>query len=424
MYRAGAASIVITPTEPMWLAGFAVRTKPSNGTLADLKAKALAIWDEHGEPFVIVTMDLIAISRDIATSVAREVETKHKLPRARLLFGVSHTHYGPEVRPDKAPFFHIPPEYAKKIAPLAESLKAKLVALIGDALKDLRPARLFARQGSAGFAHNRRANVDPIDHDVPVLEVTDPEGKRRAIVFGYACHNTTIPPEDGRFCGDWAGFAQQHVEAENPGAVAMFLTGAAADQNPVPRGSIDLSRQYGRELADAVTGALKGEAREIHGPIVAAMEEVPLDFQPLPSREKLEADAAADDVPSRTKARFLLDSLGSGLPTSHPCPVQVIRLGSEMLLLALGGEVVVDYSVKFKSRFATPPDQPGPLVWVAAYCNDMFGYVPTVRVQREGGYEGGRAMLWSALPMPFTETVEPRLTDAVERLVKRTGSSE
>ncbi|HEV2292625.1 MAG TPA: hypothetical protein VGR35_02145 [Tepidisphaeraceae bacterium] len=405
----------------MWLAGFSVRTEPSKGRLSDLHAKALALRHEDEQPFVLVTMDLIAISRDIAATVAREVQRRHGLPRERILFAVSHTHYGPEIRPDKVPFFHIPPEFARKIEPYVDALKTKLIKLIDDALSNMQPVRLLARKGTATFAHNRRAHGPDrvFDHEVPVLDVLDAKnGARRAIVFGYACHNTTIPPEDGRYCGDWAGFAQHHIEADNPGALALFITGAAADQNPDPRGSAEHSRAHGRALADAVADALSsGDAHEINGPIVSAFEEVPLEFLPLPPREQLVAEATSADVAVQTKAQFLLRATQDNrdLPATYPCPVQVVCLASELLLIALGGEPVGDWAVKFKSRFV------GPLVWVAGYSNDMFGYLPTVRVQREGGYEGGRAMLWSALPMPFTETVEPRISEAVDRLVMQIG---
>ena len=40
-WKAGVASVVITPPESMWLAGWAVRIEPSRGTLTELHAKAL-----------------------------------------------------------------------------------------------------------------------------------------------------------------------------------------------------------------------------------------------------------------------------------------------------------------------------------------------------------------------------------------------
>ena len=38
------------------------------------------------------------------------------------------------------------------------------------------------------------------------------------MLFGYACHNTTTGTM--QFNGDYAGWAQEYLEAENPGAVA------------------------------------------------------------------------------------------------------------------------------------------------------------------------------------------------------------
>src|SRR5690349_13312225 len=141
-YRAGAASVVITPRESTWLAGLAVRTTPSRGTINDLRAKALVIEDAAGERLVIVTMDLIAVRPQIASAVTAEVSRRHGLSRERLLFAASHTRYGPEVRPDKVEFFKIPPEYAARIEPYVAELIPKLVDLIGRAIRNFVPARL------------------------------------------------------------------------------------------------------------------------------------------------------------------------------------------------------------------------------------------------------------------------------------------
>jgi neutral ceramidase len=92
-----------------------------------------------------------------------------------------------------------------------------------------------------------------------------------------------------------------------------------------------------------------------------------------------------------------------------------VRIGDDLLMIVMSGETVVDWSIKFKREFADRAR----LVWVAGYCNDMYGYVPTRRIQQEGGYEGGRANLWSWVPAPFTDDVENRITDAVRRLVNR-----
>jgi hypothetical protein len=399
----------------MWLAGWAARRKPGLDKAEDLFCKALALEDRFGQRVVIVTLDLIAVPRDMALSVFKKVRDRWNLSRDCLLFNASHTHSGPEVRPDKVPFFEIPPEFAAKIGPYASWLDEQITNAIGSALKDIKPANLNVASAKADFAHNRRASGGPADHDVPVLEVADITGQPVAILFGYACHNLTLPLSFCQYHGDYAGLAQEHLQQAFPGASALFLTGAAADQDPAPRGDVESTDRHARTLAAAVQQALAGSKRPITGRLRAAFEEVALNFLPLPSAESLKADIASDDAPRRRKAGFLRSAIAEGrtFPTMYPCPVQVLRFGDELLLIALGGEPVAEYAQMCKAEFA------GPMVWVAGYSNDMFGYLPTRRVLLEGGYEGGRALLWSALPAPFAESAEEDLMRMVRRLVQR-----
>jgi hypothetical protein len=417
-WKAGVAKTVITPTEPMWLAGWAVRTEPARGTLTDLFAKALAIEDSHGGRFVLVTADLIAISREIGDTVTEQAHRRWNLPRERLMFCASHTHGGPEIRPDKAQFFHIPPEYARKIEPYVSWLTDRLVETVGAALADPKPTRLLVRRTMETFAHNRRG-AEAVDHDVPVLEVTGCGGYLpKAVVFGYACHNLTMPPDDYRYSGDYAGFAQRALEGHN--TAALFVAGAGADQNPEPRGTLALTQSHGRKLSFSICRCLEEHpVIEITRPLRPTYGEVPLAFQPAPTRHVLEADRASDDPLRRAKAEHLLGRLdrGEAMPTSFPCPIQVVRFGDQLLLIAIGGEPVVDYAHELKRRYGGG----GRVVWVAGYANDMFGYVPSAAVLREGGYEGTRSLLWSALPAPFAENTEQRLLDGIDRLVQQVG---
>jgi len=465
-YKASTATVCITPDEPLWLAGYAARTAPARGKISDLYASALALEDETGQRFVIASMDIIAISPVIAEPVVDAVRNHHGIERQQVLLSATHTHYGPEFRPDKQVFFNIPTEYGAKLPAVAEKLSAALTQAIDQALARLEPVRLFARKTTAGFAHNRRREgaasratpgtrqpvmpdagsppqfggptaEDVVDHDVPVLDCVDASGKHQAILFGYACHNTTIPPDDLRYCGDWAGFAKDQLQAANPGSTVLFIPGAGADQDPEPAGSVELSRQHGREIADAVQHSLDEPGVEITGPIRTEREDVPLPLLPI-TTDSLKQMLDSDDPPQRVKAKFILDQLARGeqLIESYSAPIQVVRFGNELFLIALSGEPVVDWAHKFKqgagsrergARDATPssllPAPGSPLYWVAGYCNDMFGYVPTRRVQAEGGYEGGRANLWSWMPAPFTDDVEDRITAAVHRLVERVSES-
>ncbi len=415
-WKAGVAAEKITPGDSMWLAGWAARRQPAQGKAGELFCKALALEDSGSGRAVIVTLDVIGVSREFADAVAAKVMAASGLPRERLLFNASHTHTGPEVRPDKIPFFEIPPEFGAKIGPYLRGVQVLTTDVIIAALKNLRPASLCVRQSTVTFAQNRRAAGGPVEHAVPDSR-SDGRWKalRLAVLFGYACHNLTLPPTFCKYHGDYAGLTQRKIEQEFPGATAMFLAGAGADQDPAPRGTMELAEQHAQLLALSVQQSLAVQGKGVGGSLRVAFEEVALEFQPVASREALSADLKSDDGPRRRKAEFLLEAMAErrALTPAYPCPIQVLRLGDELLLIALGGEPVAEYALKCRAEFA------GPMVWVAGYSNDMFGYLPTKQVLAEGGYEGGRALLWSALPAPFTEATEETVMAGIRRLVKR-----
>lgn len=425
-WKVGVARVKITPEQSMWMAGYAARKKPSEGVAQELFAKALAVEDSTGRRVVIVTTDLIGIPRDLRKWMEEQVLAKYQLPRESLLLNASHTHCGPELRMQRVPVEGSAEEVEQRMQralSYMEQLKAKLVALVGDALKSLEPARLDYLQARCGFAMNRRRPTDsgvtnsphsdgPVDHQVPVLRVTGGDGKVRALLFGYACHNTTLPFYF--FCGDYAGFAQQYLEESRPGTTALFFMGCGGDQNPYPRGQIERAQQHGRTLATAVEAALETVPRPVRGTLRLAYDEIPLAFAPPPSREGLLARAEAGKEPEASHARRLLKQLETDgkIRDEYSYPIQVVAFGQDWLVVALAGETVIDYSLRIKRELAHRN------VWVAGYSNDVFGYVPSRRVLEEGGYEAGGAMLWGSLPGPFAPDVEDRIMKRVLELTK------
>ncbi|MGH7199679.1 MAG: neutral/alkaline non-lysosomal ceramidase N-terminal domain-containing protein, partial [Planctomycetaceae bacterium] len=390
----------------------------------DLFAKALAIEDAAGTRLVIVTTDLIGIPRALRDSVAAQAQERFGLAPESVLLNASHTHCGPELRAAKASLYDLGAERVAQAREYIRSLEDKLVKLIGDALADLQPAAVSYTHARAGFAMNRRLpsgegfrnhpNPDgPVDHDVPVLRIDSPDGRLKAVLFGYACHNTTL--SFYQFCGDYAGFAQYALEADHPGVTALFFMGCGGDQNPYPRRELEHAQQHGRHLANAVETALLAPAKPLTGPLRLAYEEVVLEFAAAPTREELEKLAETGNRYDRRKSALLIEQLDTAgrINSEYSYPVQVVRIGDELTMVALAGEVVVDYSLRLKRELNDP------IIWIAGYSNDVFGYVPSVRVLKEGGYEGGGAMRYTTLPGPFAESVEERIIAKVHELVRR-----
>lgn len=413
-WKAGAAAIDITPEGPVWMAGYGSRNKPSEGVAQRLYAKALAVEDNTGSRMVFVTLDLIGVPRPVRESVERQAGERHGLRPESILLNASHTHSGP------SPYGRGVgnPAFVAKADAYGRTLEGKIVEVIGEALSRSESASLYYTRARAGFAMNRRLPVGteirnspnpdgPVDHDVPVLRVMGRDGKLKAILFGYACHNTVT----GLYTinGDYAGYAQAYLQESRPGVVALFMMGAGGDQNPYPRHvSLEQSAQHGRTLANAVEAALSVVTqRPVIGPLRSAYGHAELDFADI-SRADLERRARSRNSAEKTRAEELLKKLDAGesLPKSYPCPVQVVQFGTDLTLAAIGGETTVDYSLRLKRELGGGRAA----VWVAGYSNDGFGYLGSRRVIIEGGYEGYSANL-ARHPGPWATTTEDRVIE-------------
>jgi hypothetical protein len=173
--------------------------------------------------------------------------------------------------------------------------------------------------------------------------------------------------------------------------------------------------RHGQTVAAAVSEVLEGKMKPVNGALRAAFESVEVPFQMPPSREELTARLKDPNAARRRNARWLLDALerDGRIRTSYPDPVQVWQFGDGPTLIALGGELVVDYALRFKAKYGSTN------TWIAGYSNDVFGYVPSRRVLKEGGYEGGDALINRPFPGPFAPEIEETLATKVDELVQK-----
>jgi hypothetical protein len=254
----------------------------------------------------------------------------------------------------------------------------------------------------------------PNDYAVPVLQAHDLEGNLFATSFGYACHPTVL--SSYQWSGDYPGFAQIALEDRFPGITAQFFQGCGADQNPLPRRSVNLAKQYGLELAAAVERVLKEDLEPIPSDLRTGYTEIDLSFTEHPAIQSLEKIATESNINYQQQwAQRMISKLGKGesLPTSYSYPIQIWKLGSQPIV-ALGGEVVVDYAITLKRIF-------GQHTFVMGYCNDVMGYIPSVRILREGGYEGATSQIVYDLPSTWTADIEANIVYTIVQLAKDTG---
>ncbi|MFQ5733172.1 MAG: neutral/alkaline non-lysosomal ceramidase N-terminal domain-containing protein [Planctomycetaceae bacterium] len=419
VWQAGFARVAITPAEPMFASGYGSRSKPSKGKIHDLYVRVAAFQDPAGRRLLVVSLDLIGVPKSLADYLTGRIAKRHGIQRADVMLCASHTHCGPALDDKLSHMLALTEKDWAAIRRNQKRLNANILKAVNAAVKDLRPAKLSAGNGRTGFAVNRRKPIGkgPTDHDVPVLRVASADGKSlRGVIFGYACHNTTL--RFFQWCGDYAGFAQLDLETRHPGAVAMFFSGCGADQNPLPRRTVELCAKYGRMLSEAVNTVMAGRMTEIERPVATGFRTVDLSFDAIPPKVHWERQLKTGNRYQKARARILLEEIAANgaLRKTYPYPVQVWDLGGKITWVALGGEVVVDYSLRLKKEL------PG-TTWVAGYANDVMAYIPSERVLKEGGYEGGRSMLYYQLPTKWKAGLEDRIVNTVKSLVKAGGRS-
>ena len=415
-WKAGVARLDITPQEPIWMSGYAARTKPSAGVLHPLWAKALAIDDGRGGRAVIVTTDLIGLPRAITDAVSARAAKAWGLERSQIVFNSSHTHTGPIVRHSLVNIANIPASEMPAIERYGDRLTEQLEQVIAAALGKLEAATVSYHESKATFAINRRSfPVKPVDHTVPTLKVTAADGRLMAAVFGYACHNTTLTAQFHELSGDYAGFAQIEFEKAHPGAVGLFMLLAAADQNPNPRSELRLAQEHGAALAGAVSEAIRKPGTAVNGRLRTAFQLTDLPFAP---RERADFEAELKDTNQFKvrRAEMMIAAMDARRAvTKVAYPVQAVRFGSTVTLLALGGELVMDYNLQIKAAF------PKEKLIVAGYSNDVMCYIPTRRILNEGGYEANDSMIYFGQPGPFAPEVEDLVMNSMKRVLARVG---
>ena len=427
MTAVGAAEIDITPDYSVRLSGYGNRRAASEGIAQRIWAKAVAIGgDDPGGPALLINLENCSAPAELVNEVATRLEKTHQIPRERIVVCATHSHTAPHLAASLSFLFPepLPPEQQENAERYTAELKDQLVRVAERALENRRPAHLAWGAGTVGFAANRRVLKDgswvgfgttpegPVDHSLPLLVARDAHGKPIAIVANYACHCTTLGGDFNQICGDWAGYAQQYLQEDHPGAIAMMLIGCGADANPEPRGGLEVCQQHGRAVAAEVNRLLETELQPLPAQIRCRFSRIELPLAAPPSRDQWQQWAQGNDARARL-ARHFLERLDRGeiLPQTVPYPVGTWTFGDKLAMVFLGGEVVVDYAIRMKEEFDDSR------LWITAYANATPCYIASKRILQEGGYEADGSMIYYGQPARLAPETEDLIVDTVQKLL-------
>jgi hypothetical protein len=399
---------------------------PATEKAHDLWAKALVIEGPDKSRMAIITTDVLGLTPEIKRNVTDSLMKKHHLQPANILLNSSHTHSGPFIWPALGMIGDPDSTTLRAYTNYNKQLTVAMIESVSMAIQSMQNVQLSSAHGEAGFAKYRRrvfaeggpngtASAGPVDHDVPVLKAASNDGKILAILFGYACHNTTVTGENNIVNGDYAGFAQMELEKKYPGATALFFLGCAGDQNPQPRGTLALAEVHGKTLASAVEKALSGNLTVVNGSVKAKITTVELDLEPY-TIQQYRQHIMTGSVYQQRRARLMIEALNRGWQIDkYQYPVQAFRIGNELTMISLAGEVVVGYSLAIKQAY------PKENLFVAGYCSEVICYIPTKKILEEGGYEAVDNMMYYGMAGPFAKTIEVKILETVKSTVKALG---
>jgi hypothetical protein len=368
--QVGIATADITPEGPVWMAGFAARTKPSEGVCKELKAQCV-VFDNGVTRLAFVAFDLCKIFEPQLEDL-RAAAQKAGIPPQHVMTNASHTHSGPLL--------------SQKNSGYVALFKARTDPLFAAAVVGLQPAVLDYTVGSCTMAINRRQldgegkatgmRPEPrkqIDPDVPILRVLSPEGAVRAIIFGYACHPSTM--SSYQVGPDYVGYARDWIAAAYPHCVPIFLQGCGGDIKPrytTPQGRfgyvlldpVATTAELGHELGRAVVSALVVPP----GPVPAGRPSAPQEAITAPVH--LAGIIERVGVPDKSDPEH----------KSHPIYMGAWRVG-DVYIFGSQCELCSSIGLRIKRELS------GLRVWTNGYTHWGGGYIPDAASYPEGGYE-------------------------------------
>ncbi len=415
-FEVGFGRANITPSFPVPLGGYATRTQLVSAVDKPIWARAVVWKDASGALALMISLEVVGWSRILREGLCAWVLERYGIGGDACFLNATHTHSAPMVEGSIDNLVLSVEGFSEARSRYFRFLEERIKEAVEQAFSSLFPARMYFTQTQAGFAVNRRRThpdcahlPGPVDHDVPIIKIYDKANELKGILFGYACHTTVL--NDDIIHGDWAGIAMESLEERHSGICALYLAGCGADQNPLPRRSKKLRDAYGMIMAEAISQA--GEGIPLDGILTTRRSVVELPLQRLPQVEEIETLLEKAPPLYQFGYRNFLQQAKTpqGLADIVPLEIVVWQFGSNLCLIGMSGEIVVDYALRFKMSYGANS------TWVCGYTGVLEAYIPSERVLAEGGYEAGESQFWFGWAAPFATGLEEKIIKTVEKLL-------
>jgi len=422
---AGAARVKLDPPAGLAMLGYGNRVGRNNGVHDDLAAQALVL-DDGANKIAIVGVDLLALGARIADDIRERAAARTGIPADSILVCATHTHSAPAFNIFATPRADAKPVDGRDLE-WERALPKKIASVIVAAHSNLEPTTIRAAAAPFKLGINRRlmrprrqiqlaANRSgPADAEVVALGAYRPNGTAIAFVMNYPCHGVVLCEDNLLYSRDWPGFAMDEIESASASSTAsrpisIFLQGATGNIDPRSRGNFEVAEQNGRAMGRAAFDALQRASSLNDARISSRRIALNLALKDLSADLAIARDCAAETQASLDSHRggegyqlkrlrdhhaqslaalTALEALEEQNRRDRRVDMARRELATAMSIVTVGnlalvgipGELFVELGLALKANphFAQ--------TFVAGYCNDLIGYIPTRAAYAEGGYE-------------------------------------
>ncbi len=377
--------ISTTEDEHVMLAGFAARSKLSNGIHQHIFTHCLALSDATTK-VCIISNDLMEVSPALSDTIRNMIAEKSGLPVDNILMHNIHTHSAP--RSGGWSNVQGGPNRAWKDR-MVETVVSNAVSTIQ---AEGKPFRMEIGKGRTSINANRCEKEGPADHDVYVVRFLQ-RGKPVVSIVNIACHPVCMGAGSYLLSSDYAGVNARYL-SEAWGGEVFQLTGAAGNMDPVegPK-RVDYAEECGKSLADSLIN-ISFENVPSKGLLRLVNETVDLPYQidvVTPEAVRHHADSLANSAKT-VFPRFADDVCGwekeilsrfeqGPVPSKLRYHLHGVDLDGVIFFFS-DGEPFCEYQIEARAAF---PDR---TIFFAGYTNGQNSYLPSEHAYEvRKGYE-------------------------------------
>jgi neutral ceramidase len=422
--RAGAAVHDITPHQwPVPLVG-SFSNRQATKAWDPLHARALVL--EDGKTALgIVLVDSCYLPRELLDKAKKQASKRTGLRTDHLLIAATHTHSAPPSRDLR----HIE---VKAVASYLEQLQEGIVKAIEKARANLQPAEVgwgvtnvpeevfnrrwhmkpggipvnpFGEQTDQVRMNPPRGSAlllrpaGPTDPEVVFLSVRTAKGRPLALLANYSLHYVGGVPAGGvsaDYFGEFANQIEKRLlpagKQTSPPFVGILSNGTSGDinninfRNPRPRREpFEQIRKVASRVADAIFEVYPKVRHQSNVTLAMAQAELTLKVR-KPTEQQIAraraflAETDENKLPRRAKAYARMTLFQARRPATEALVLQALRIG-DVGIAAIPCEVFVEIGLKIKKESPLKP------TFTIELANGHYGYLPTPRQHRLGGYE-------------------------------------